>query len=135
MQTFSAKTGVLARTLVGHAAGVWAVCLVSAGGRWAGGPEGEHEFDEDEDGEAEEGREDGPAVRRNVDRAFVRKAVGELVPPNEPVPEKLSDPAFTSDGWGQPGALVVSGGCDKDLRVWDVLTGCVIPLPTVFSLH
>jgi len=39
-----------------------------------------------------------------------------------------SDVAGATRGWGQPGALVVSGGCDKDVRVWDVQTGCVTPL-------
>ena len=38
--------------------------------------------------------------------------------PTPPGPGKPSDPAGTSDGWGQPNALVVSGGCDKDVRVW-----------------
>lgn len=36
-----------------------------------------------------------------------------------------SDVAGATRGWGQPGALVVSGGCDKDVRVWDVRTGSV----------
>lgn len=29
----------------------------------------------------------------------------------------------TARGWGQDGAVVVSGGCDRDVRVWDVRTG------------
>jgi hypothetical protein len=29
----------------------------------------------------------------------------------------------TARGWGQPGAVVVSGGCDRGVRVWDVATG------------
>ncbi|GAA5849802.1 hypothetical protein JCM8547_000567 [Rhodosporidiobolus lusitaniae] len=29
----------------------------------------------------------------------------------------------TARGWGQEGAVVVSGGCDRDVRVWDVETG------------
>ncbi|EEB95225.1 hypothetical protein MPER_05840, partial [Moniliophthora perniciosa FA553] len=37
-----------------------------------------------------------------------------------------SDPTNTSHGWGQPNALVVSGGCDKTAKVWDVLSGYCI---------
>ncbi|ORY88080.1 hypothetical protein BCR35DRAFT_313089 [Leucosporidium creatinivorum] len=29
----------------------------------------------------------------------------------------------TARGWGQKGAVVVSGGCDRDVRVWDVESG------------
>lgn len=29
----------------------------------------------------------------------------------------------TARGWGQPGAVVVSGGCDRDVRVWDIESG------------
>ena len=36
---------------------------------------------------------------------------------------KPSDICCASEGWGNPNALVVSGGCDKQLRVWDVKTG------------
>jgi F-box and WD-40 domain protein CDC4 len=45
-----------------------------------------------------------------------------------------SDVAGATRGWGQPGALVVSGGCDKDVRVWDVRTGCVFLSPYLCSL-
>ena len=46
-----------------------------------------------------------------------------------------SDVAGATRGWGQPGALVVSGGCDKDVRVWDVRTGYVFLFPYLFSLQ
>ena len=29
----------------------------------------------------------------------------------------------TARGWGQKGAVVVSGGCDRDVRVWDIKSG------------
>lgn len=29
----------------------------------------------------------------------------------------------TARGWGQKGAVVVSGGCDRDVRVWDLKSG------------
>ena len=34
----------------------------------------------------------------------------------------------TARGWGRKGATVVSGGCDRDVRVWDVESGYVLPL-------
>ena len=34
-----------------------------------------------------------------------------------------SNMCFTSQGWGQPNSLAVSGGCDKVIRVWDIQSG------------
>lgn len=36
---------------------------------------------------------------------------------------KQDDVCGSSEGWGQPNALVVSGGCDKMVRVWDLKSG------------
>ena len=36
---------------------------------------------------------------------------------------KPSNMCFASQGWGQPNSLIVSGGCDKVVRVWDVQSG------------
>jgi hypothetical protein len=88
--------------MIGHDTGVWAVCLISSGGRWRGG---------DED-------------TRNPPPRWARE-LGELKRDMD-VAERASDPACASEGWGQPGALVVSGGCDKEVRVWDVQTGCAL---------
>ena len=38
-------------------------------------------------------------------------------------PDKPSNMCYTSQGWGQPNSLIVSGGCDKVVRVWDVQSG------------
>lgn len=38
---------------------------------------------------------------------------------------KQDDVCGSSEGWGQPNALVVSGGCDKMVRVWDLKSGWV----------
>ena len=43
---------------------------------------------------------------------------------SSPSPIK-KNPNSGSAGWGQPTSWVVSGGCDKVVRVWDVETGCV----------
>lgn len=45
--------------------------------------------------------------------------------PRSRYPGKPSGVSGSSEGWGQPGALVVSGGCDKSVRVWDIRSGCV----------
>ncbi|KAF8159196.1 WD40-repeat-containing domain protein [Crassisporium funariophilum] len=38
-------------------------------------------------------------------------------------PGKSSTVCYASQGWGQPSSLIVSGGCDKVLRVWEAKTG------------
>jgi len=37
-----------------------------------------------------------------------------------------SDFCNSSLGWGQAGAIAVSGGCDREVRVWDVKSGCCL---------
>ena len=49
-----------------------------------------------------------------------------------PSPRK-KNPNSGSAGWGQPTALVVSGGCDKVVRVWNVETGYGHGRPFVIS--
>ncbi|KAH9854912.1 WD40 repeat-like protein [Lenzites betulinus] len=142
IHVFSARTGVLSRTLIGHDAGVWAVALVSEGGapvgrdpaRWP--CEGDPRVAGTPQDEALP-----PALRTAVgldgadgmNRARTRRG-----PPNpfadgrrskQPPTGKPSYPGGASDGWGQPNALVVSGGCDKELRIWDVKSGyCIYTL-------
>ena len=133
---FSARTGVLSRTLVGHESGVWAVSLISEGGEpavadvpmcanagdplVAGAPQDAMVspilryalgLDQDEDGWTSSPH--GPAAD-----PFPESRTEDPHPFGKP-----SYPGGASDGWGQPNALVVSGGCDKELRVWDVKSG------------
>lgn len=151
IQIFSAKTGVLARTLVGHEMGVWAVCLVSSGGYMAMPPE------KDEGTPARQRRKkDMNALSSAVERMGISSTQEQYIFPSlrialgldpdesnsssssessngaeesrpqlpaDAFPGKRSDNSFASQGWGQPNALVVSGGCDKLLRVWDIKTG------------
>jgi F-box and WD-40 domain protein CDC4 len=95
---FGSKTGVLNRTLVGHESGVWAVNLVSQGG-FLGGSGNGNECS---------GR---PSREDVTDMASGKR------------PGKKSNMCGASEGWGQPYTLLVSGGCDKVLRLWDVNTG------------
>ena len=144
---FSARTGVISRTLVGHESGVWAVSLITEGGRPA--PTGVPLSDNYGDPLVATAPQDAmlpPILRYALGLEHPARA-SDLAPDPfaegkaaEPPPfGKPSYPGGASDGWGQPNALVVSGGCDKELRVWDVRSGwvsiyCVaraILLPTV----
>jgi F-box and WD-40 domain protein CDC4 len=104
IQTFDVRTGARTRPLKGHTAGVWAVCLIEPGGHWAGGLEGE---DADEPVQSPWYESQGLGVLENP----------------RPCPPRTSDSACTSEGWGQTNTLVVTGGCDKDVRVWELPSG------------
>jgi F-box and WD-40 domain protein CDC4 len=165
IHVFSAKTGVLSRTLIGHELGVWAVNLVSRGGYWGDDAMGSR-HKRKERRRQREGRwdkdEDDVVIRLGSRFAGVslrneHLGADHLVPPSlrtalgleemsgehgpnhggacegdvdnedfvetELDPGKRSDDCCATEGWGQPNALVVSGGCDKVLRVWDVKSG------------
>jgi len=112
IHVFDADTGVMRRSLVGHEQGVWAVNLISRGGFWGGPPS-----------------VCLPPLELPV-VPQLRKALG-LDKPYQTPPSinstegngKPGDVCCASEGWGQPNALVVSGGCDKTLRVWDIKSG------------
>jgi F-box and WD-40 domain protein CDC4 len=184
IHVFSARTGVLSRTLIGHELGVWAVHLISKGGASGqdddaakdGGISSSQKGSRDRARRARKRRsedrdESGESSSWGMDDLFlddsetnlptVQPSLDHLVPPSlrsalrldsidaaaQPktqcrtrvIPDgkdeqcdgqdtevdvgKRSDACCASEGWGQPNALVVSGGCDKVLRVWDVKTG------------
>jgi F-box and WD-40 domain protein CDC4 len=141
---FSAKTGVLARTLVGHDMGVWGVCLVSKGGYPVKPPpidaRKKKKRDVDSISASLENLNIAPTqeqyvspslraalgLRPEADWSRSREALEDHPQTRtEEFPGKRSDSSFASQGWGQPNSLVVSGGCDKVLRVWDIKTGYV----------
>jgi F-box and WD-40 domain protein CDC4 len=140
---FSAKTGVLSRTLIGHELGVWAVNLVSRGGFLDDGPECADR--------PRASREDGTVVadlESGLDGVSLHDGIGTQSSKHSLLPSfrtalglgkppvrrtgglsaaggvgKQGDVCCASEGWGQPSPLVVSGGCDKVLCVWDVKSG------------
>ncbi|KAI0706141.1 WD40-repeat-containing domain protein [Cytidiella melzeri] len=139
---FSARTGVSCRTLVGHTAGVWAVALVKGGGEnvdLLDVADSLGNMQVSEQLETSSPRDMSKGLDQYLSSAM-RGALGlEHFPKNHrqtaPLPtnnpsskgaDRPSDPSGTADGWGQPNSLVVSGGCDKDLRVWDVKSGFCI---------
>lgn len=148
VHVFDAKTGALARTLVGHETGVWAICLVSKGGYPVRPPQHDN-FRKKRKGDVESlgfgiERLDITKTQEQYISPVLRTVLGldeddsysnnswKDQPQSQAFPGKRSD-NFTSQGWGQPDALVVSGGCDKVIRVWDVKTGYVFLV--YFRLH
>ncbi|KAG5650039.1 hypothetical protein H0H81_000989 [Sphagnurus paluster] len=205
IHVFSARTGVLARTLVGHQQGVWGLCLVSASPRSRSGAK-EQGKEKEREGKERERKEvdvdvdprpplrtrrtDAVPVQEGVDLSSLlprslRAAVGlesddkgegdgddnedgvggrgvidedaeehqsrpqsqsqrrhsdadgknndkdkEKNKKKEYRPERQSDPCYASHGWGQPNAIVISGGCDKVVRVWDVKSGYAPHFPS-----
>ncbi|KAI6113110.1 WD40-repeat-containing domain protein [Pisolithus sp. B1] len=126
IHVFNADSGVMSRTLTGHELGVWAVHLVSRGGFWEKGP-GE--------GDNIQGPDDESQGREIPLPSDLRRALGLDGPkrlsrtPTRNISTKPSDICCSSEGWGQPNPIVVSGGCDKRLRVWDVVSGrCIYVL-------
>lgn len=177
LQVFSAHTGVLTRTLVGHESGVWAVNLVSAGGYLAdppptpppqepistndqsipstgvapttSGSEGADIASSTDVGskvwvaEAMNKFGEGGPIAPFLEEVeyhipdSLRNAIGlkQSSSSSSPSPTgstprtyapKQSDICCASEGWGNASALVISGGCDKQLRVWDVKSGYCI---------
>lgn len=162
VHVFSASTGVLARTLIGHEAGVWSLWLISRGGgvkhesvdtpTHTGKSESNPNARPDESWpsmipqslRAGVGRRTGSSSTSSSGssssssgsgnmpfqsvfdslRAPSSEAGGSRAEGEDPT-ARQSDPCSASRGWGQPNALVVSGGCDKQIRIWDVKSGCV----------
>ncbi|CCM04764.1 uncharacterized protein FIBRA_06954 [Fibroporia radiculosa] len=157
IHVFSARTGVLSRTLVGHDSGVWAVALVRASPEVMPdhdvmAMEEEDNYEESDAYEIEYDTMVDPTLPSTLRRAlgldsppsfskrWRRRSASEVFRDGKAEKSNKSDegheyspkpsnPAGASDGWGQPNALVVSGGCDKELRVWDVKSGyCIYTL-------
>ncbi|OJT09014.1 F-box/WD repeat-containing protein 7 [Trametes pubescens] len=140
---FSARTGVLSRTLIGHDSGVWAVALISEGGQPVGRDPCRHPCEGDPLVASHPQDEALPLALRTAVGLDKSTNISKVRLRARSVPDPFADrgkaerprfgkpsyPGGASDGWGQPSALVVSGGCDKELRVWDVKTGyCIYTL-------
>ncbi|KAK7030879.1 hypothetical protein VNI00_013989 [Paramarasmius palmivorus] len=159
IHVFSAKTGVLSRTLVGHQGGVWGIGLVSASEQKKPSKESTPPGSSSSSRPSPKSRHSEYTRKGNQQREFIdpldsaeshpTSSHSPYVPPSikvalglsdeeedpeadtdiEPGPWIPSEPSNTSRGFGQPNALVVSGACDRCVKVWDVASGfCIYTL-------
>ncbi|KAF8329429.1 WD40-repeat-containing domain protein [Cantharellus anzutake] len=151
VHVFSSKTGVFIRVLHGHRDGVWALHLVSKGGKLTPPPSQA----------GDEGRATPSACSRSASPNRLRPPVSELhcgSGPDSPSDRgrsaspqvdgcchhlssstgktgtsfreslgldttRPSDVCNASYGWGNSHAIAVTGSCDRTVRVWNVQTG------------
>lgn len=64
---------------------------------------------------AQEQSRDAGDVHDMEDKTYKRRGAG--------LGSNFGSPCGSVSGFGNEGAIVVSGGCDRDIRVWDVTTG------------
>ena len=145
VHVFEGDEGGYVRTLEGHQqSGVWCLSLVSKGGGGGGGafsdrgrpgssprrnspPPNDDEFaiswndPADFDGSrAREGWLGGGGGGMGIGAGG--PTAGES-PAAYQQQQQQGSACSTARGWGQDGAVLVSGGCDRTVRVWDVSTG------------
>ncbi|GJJ11179.1 hypothetical protein Clacol_005411 [Clathrus columnatus] len=141
VHVFSARTGILARTLSGHQAGVWCVWIVERGRAGMDTPLHTETLDEEEEDYTTSAIPGSLSSSLSSSDMPFQSIFDNLYPPNaspdghdealnfdspNSPSNKQSVLSNSSDGWGQANSLVVSAACDRTLRVWDVKTGYCI---------
>lgn len=126
IHVFSAETGAHVRTLQGHNQGVWCLALVTRGGsERAASRSNAIRVQVKTDGASGGGYQSPHA---GLGFAALGMGMGGSFPQEGALPRfgphlRPTDVCNASTGWGQTSSLVVSGGCDRELKVWDVATG------------
>jgi WD40 repeat protein len=139
IKVFSTQTGECLRMLSGKSdTGDWAMSIVSAGGRMID-PNVEYPPALRPDVtrfSSPEGQSLDPRLSTaDSTTSILGFAIGKEDAPRSPLSPRspqaqvngriplTSDPACASMGWGQEHALLVSGGSDRMVKVWDLKTG------------
>ena len=144
---FDAKNGAFTRSLVGHDLGVWALVLVHPSSRLPPAPIYEEESFSRlpkapgayrDDGQSRRASFNGPAPEQFVptqgsNSAYISRPNTALgFGTRQGIPGKAartarrmkqSDICGSARGWGNERHLVVSGGCDREVKVWDADNG------------
>lgn len=133
VHVFEGEEGGYVRTLEGHQqSGVWCLSLVSKGGG---------AFDDDDDrgwgrgwgrgtndpsadsGSSRRGVGGGGGMGIGAGGPTTTTTTAGKDPTTARRQQQQGSACSTARGWGQQGAVLVSGGCDRTVRVWDVSTG------------
>lgn len=127
IHVFDAATGHYCQSLLGHELGVWALVLVSpnARNRTAAAPPKRQEnvrrasFTGGTRAAADFSSETVPVCRSTSSNGSERS------PSSSRSTKRLnsSDVCGAAASWGIKRTLVVSGGCDREVRVWDIASG------------
>lgn len=106
IHVFDATTGHYRQSLLGHELGVWALVLVAPG----------------------KGPRRDPARMSSGGHSRANEDTDSNSRTSRRMPS--SDVCGNVRGWGLKRTLIVSGGCDREVRVWDVASGeCVWSMP------
>lgn len=78
----------------------------------------------DEEPEVDQSKSDGESDNESDEG---HTTASETLPERNYKPGRPSYMSLSSIGWGQPNSIIVSGGCDKVLKVWDAKSGFALP--------
>lgn len=115
IHVFDATTGYYCRSLLGHELGVWAIVLVTPRGRNKGLRRAEEIQRRASFAGSTSGSSSVPYRPSS--------AAGDRRPSRTTRRMRSSDVCGSATSWGVKRTLVVSGGCDREVRVWDLAEG------------
>ncbi|TXT10700.1 hypothetical protein VHUM_02205 [Vanrija humicola] len=126
IHVFDAASGHFRQSLLGHDLGVWALVLVSPRRADRSRTYDSPQRSSSDTGTSRRASFTGATPPTRSTPAFppTRTASDDQVRyPRQTKRMRSSDVCGSAAGWGAKATLVVSGGCDRDVRVWNIATG------------
>ncbi|KAL1408948.1 hypothetical protein Q8F55_005762 [Vanrija albida] len=126
IHVFDAASGHFRQSLIGHDLGVWALVLVSPRRADRNRTYDSPQRSSSDTGASRRASFTGATPPTRSTPAFppTRTASDDHMHyPRQTKRMRSSDVCGSAAGWGAKATLVVSGGCDRDVRVWNIVTG------------